>query len=868
MTTGNEIKKVLIFDDDRDYRNLVKAYLAKSLPDTELVEYDPVANGAPGEDFDWSGYDVMVLDYYLCIYGTTGLDILQKNRKKPGFPATIMLTGAGDEEVAMRALDFGVYEYLRKEKLTKEELLKSVNDAYRKHQEKLIKQKEQERVNKAFDKTLFYKQLEHPKDVAINNKERVLLLIGIDNLDDLAIKFGLIVVDNLLRHVARLCFEKFSSTDSNPCITRLGDSSIGVLIDSPESMELLGNRMRDLCEYLSGNNYSSGDNVVTSVASIGILILDCEGKSISSLIELAGQARDIARQTNENSWHIYTLTEILKSTIKLQQEEEQRRKAEEERLHQAELERQRKEEVDRLRHADELRRQAEDEARQRLAELERESSLEEERLHQEEEQRRQAEETERQRLLVEEKNREEEQRNKAEEERIRQEKEKNRKAVAEQLRQTELERQQREQDKRQKDLIKEQQRQKAENERRIAEGKERQRQIAEQKRAAELEQNRWAELERQRQEEQRRQEEEQKRKEEESRLRQAELEQQRKEEERLQKSEIERQHDEQEKSSRQQDEQTVTDIRSFPLEAETFSESTKTENTDSVTWRTAEEAEVSNREVDTDAGLDEFSLALKKAFNDNRIMQAFQPVVAMFSPQPGDISTIFKVDFQIVDLAGTIKPAGEFNRQNVMLSLQQDIDHWMLREIIGRVARSEDFRSGKMYMLVISEAWLKDITLFTWLKELLIGVENIKPGKFIALEIPAGMLVAHKKRALALIRVLKNSHGFAIGLGSIDTFEELASLAGLLDFNLLAIRYPLIKKILCTPGYNVDINFLKNLKNLKSRGARIIIDGIEDSTMLTEAISLGADYVMGNFIGEPQSNQAGTGNVETFDISY
>jgi hypothetical protein len=38
--------------------------------------------------------------------------------------------------------------------------------------------------------------------------------------------------------------------------------------------------------------------------------------------------------------------------------------------------------------------------------------------------------------------------------------------------------------------------------------------------------------------------------------------------------------------------------------------------------------------------------------------------------------------------------------------------------------------------------------------------------------------------------------------------------------------------------------------------------------MLTEAISLGADYVMGNFIGEPQSNQAGTGNVETFDISY
>ena len=821
MTAGNEIKKVLIFDDDRDYRKLVRAYLAKSLPAAELVEYDPVANGAPGEDFNWAGYDVMVLDYYLCIYGTTGLDILQKNRKKPGFPATIMLTGAGDQEVAMRALDFGVYEYLRKEKLTKEELLNSINNAFRKHHEKLIEQKEQERINNAFDKALFYRQLEHPTDAAINDKQPVLLLIGIDNPDALTTEHGLIVQDNLLRQTARQCFEKFSSTDSNPCITRLGDSSLGVLIDFPGTMESLENILRELCGYFSGNSDLSGDKIVSGVANIGALILDREGKTVSSLIELTGQARDIARQTPGNSWHIFTLSEILESENKRQQEEEQRRKEEEERIG-SEAERLRQEEEEqRRKEAEEQERKAEEEERLRQVELEKQRSEDEERIR-------------------------------SEAERLRREEEDKRIETAEQMHKTRLERQQRVQDERQKALIKEQQRL-----------------IAERKRKAEQERMRVAELERLRQEEQRRLEEK-RHKEEEERLRQAELERQRREEEeridaeeeRLRLAEPERQR--QKELSIQKEKQANIDILAFPLEIETYPE--ESEKPDSKTESAIEITEVSKEEAaGPEAELDESSLNLKRAFNDNRIIQTFQPVVAMFSPESGVASTIYKIDIQLVDMAGTVKSAREINRQNTSLSLQQDIDRWMLREIIGGVVRSKNFRSGKIYLLAISEAWLTDTTLFAWLKKLLTGVENIKPGKLIALEIPAGLLLTHKKRALALIRILKNSHGFRIALGSINTLEELTSLSGLLDFNLLTIRYKLTEEIRNNPGYNGDINFLQTLK---SHGTRVIIDGIEDSTMLTDAISLGADYVMGIFIGEPQSSLAGTGNVESFDISY
>ena len=46
---------------------------------------------------------------------------------------------------------------------------------------------------------------------------------------------------------------------------------------------------------------------------------------------------------------------------------------------------------------------------------------------------------------------------------------------------------------------------------------------------------------------------------------------------------------------------------------------------------------------------------------------------------------------------------------------------------------------------------------------------------------------------------------------------------------------------------------LKSVRALKEQGMQIIVAGIENSTMLTDAISFGVDYVMGPFIDESQS---------------
>ena len=92
MGKDHSLRHILILDDDADYRNLLVRHLGELLPGVEITEYDPVAQGVPARDFDWSRYDVMLLDYNLSLHSVTGLEILKAHSSNPAFPATIIDT--------------------------------------------------------------------------------------------------------------------------------------------------------------------------------------------------------------------------------------------------------------------------------------------------------------------------------------------------------------------------------------------------------------------------------------------------------------------------------------------------------------------------------------------------------------------------------------------------------------------------------------------------------------------------------------------------------------------------------------------------------------------------------------------------------
>ncbi|MCH8847034.1 MAG: response regulator, partial [Proteobacteria bacterium] len=146
MNKKVDLKSILILDDDVEFRKLLKSLLSEHFQDVEFYEYDPVEEGEPADSFDWSKFDVLILDYYLCVHGLNGLDLFQKHQKKADFPPTIMLTGAGNQELEIRVLKSGIKDYIRKDKLNTAMLAEAITSAYEEHR---VEQYERDRSQKA-----------------------------------------------------------------------------------------------------------------------------------------------------------------------------------------------------------------------------------------------------------------------------------------------------------------------------------------------------------------------------------------------------------------------------------------------------------------------------------------------------------------------------------------------------------------------------------------------------------------------------------------------------------------------------------------------------------------------------------------------
>ena len=122
--------KILIIDDSSDFRSLLRLYLNKELKDVEIIEYDFDNLGKPPENYDWSMYDLLFLDYKLGP-DEDGLKWLKEFKSKPGFPPTIVLTAEGNEYIAVRSIKLGAADYINKVDIKPKIIAEMVNEATR-----------------------------------------------------------------------------------------------------------------------------------------------------------------------------------------------------------------------------------------------------------------------------------------------------------------------------------------------------------------------------------------------------------------------------------------------------------------------------------------------------------------------------------------------------------------------------------------------------------------------------------------------------------------------------------------------------------------------------------------------------------------
>lgn len=115
--------KILCVDDDAVDRKIIKRALTKRFEENLNVETAATADEA-FEKLKKDKFDIIFLDYMLG--EITGLEFLNELNNKGITSPVILLTGLGNEEVAVEALKLGAYDYFTKDQLESERIIQSI----------------------------------------------------------------------------------------------------------------------------------------------------------------------------------------------------------------------------------------------------------------------------------------------------------------------------------------------------------------------------------------------------------------------------------------------------------------------------------------------------------------------------------------------------------------------------------------------------------------------------------------------------------------------------------------------------------------------------------------------------------------------
>ena len=142
-------KRLLIVDDSREDRAYVRHLLNKI--ENSQWRFSEASTGAEGLELAVSEqpFDCILLDYHLPdLTGIEFLALLRDRIAEPGM-ATVLLTGNGDEAVAVHAMKAGANDFLSKQGLNQQTLFHAVEYAIENFQIRLSRQHAMQQLQRA-----------------------------------------------------------------------------------------------------------------------------------------------------------------------------------------------------------------------------------------------------------------------------------------------------------------------------------------------------------------------------------------------------------------------------------------------------------------------------------------------------------------------------------------------------------------------------------------------------------------------------------------------------------------------------------------------------------------------------------------------
>ena len=286
--------RILIVDDDAFYRDAAKLFLVNA--DASLAVEEAETGEAGLACIRDTEFDCVLLDFRLPdMNGLEFLNVL-KSDEVDQLPPIVMLTGNGDEAIAVSAIKRGATDYLSKQHSTPDQLVKAVRNAVaeeelRRDSARSLKELEQLALtdpltglgNRNHFEMRFAQALRRSRRMA----ERLcLLVIDLDSFKGVNDTHGHVVGDKVLGEVGRRLAEAVRDSD---CVARIGGDEFVVLMETGATVdgaEILATRI----ETSVAEPFRVDGLTLTIGASVGLSMFPQDGETVEDLLRAADAA--------------------------------------------------------------------------------------------------------------------------------------------------------------------------------------------------------------------------------------------------------------------------------------------------------------------------------------------------------------------------------------------------------------------------------------------------------------------------------------------------------------------------------------------------------------------------------------------------
>jgi len=168
-----EAFKILIVDDDDDDAFLIEDLIREGLTNPAPTLSRAKSQKEALQQLETTSYDIGICDYRLG--EGNGIGLLRTLRSKNITLPIIVLTGQGDQEIAVEAMKSGATDYLTKGKLNCEVLIKAITHAIQLHQEAERRKHTESMLKKSHQElTVAHKELQESLNKLKTAKNQIL----------------------------------------------------------------------------------------------------------------------------------------------------------------------------------------------------------------------------------------------------------------------------------------------------------------------------------------------------------------------------------------------------------------------------------------------------------------------------------------------------------------------------------------------------------------------------------------------------------------------------------------------------------------------------------------------------------------------